>query len=72
MDIDSINQHSLIIAKKTNEDLPLLFTSPLSYISFLDVPDIASNEWSCRGWSTQAYFKQWGGITSTKFSKAYK
>ena len=37
VDVESINQHFLIIAHKTTSDLQFLTTSPLSYISVSDV-----------------------------------
>jgi len=44
LDIESINQHFLTVAQKTINDVPLSVTSPLSYISVSDVPDIQLNE----------------------------
>ena len=44
VDVESINQHFLSIAHKTTGDLQFSSTSPLSYISVLDVPVMALAE----------------------------
>ena len=44
MDAKVINHHFLTIAHKTVGELPSSTTSPVSYISVLDVPDIALRE----------------------------
>ena len=44
MDAEVINHHFLTVGHKTVGELPSSTTSPLSYISVLDVPDIALKE----------------------------
>lgn len=44
MDAEAINQHFLTIAHKTVGELQSSITSPLSYISVSDVPDIIMKE----------------------------